>query len=70
MAGTTFKGHNETYEELLAIFSVFYSIRIYICICYPVDYYKFKVTWLKKVPDFPIHWKPFFEISNYLKREK
>ncbi len=36
MACASFYGHSEIYEELLAIFVLLYSIRIYTCLRFPV----------------------------------
>ena len=35
MAGASFKGHSEIFEEMLAVFVLLYSIRIYICLKFP-----------------------------------
>tara|TARA_B100001063_G_C16715132_1_gene530263 strand:+ start:304 stop:1263 length:960 start_codon:yes stop_codon:yes gene_type:complete len=40
MAGASFRGHSETFEELLAIFSLLYSIRILICLNSPNNKFK------------------------------
>jgi len=37
MACSSFKGHSEVYEELLAIFFLLYSVRIFICLSNPID---------------------------------
>lgn len=35
MACSSFGGHSETYEELLAVFALLYSIRIFMCLSFP-----------------------------------
>jgi hypothetical protein len=36
MAASTYHGHSEIFEEMVSIFSLLYSIRLYYCLRYPV----------------------------------
>lgn len=37
MASASFKGHSEVFEEMLAVFGLLYSMRIFVCLKYPYE---------------------------------
>jgi len=37
MAASTYHGHSEIFEEMVSVFSLLYSIRLYFCLRYPVS---------------------------------